>query len=82
MTLFPGSLKHHMSVLSKRSSSVSASAETSSHKTVSRKTSHDTESPKKSDISTSEDLHQEGILELSPEGWREVRLFNKRTSVT
>ena len=40
--------KHHVSLLSKISSLMSASAKTSSHKTVSRKTSHDTiESPRK-----------------------------------
>jgi hypothetical protein len=46
--------KHHVSLLSKISSLMSASAKTSSHKTVSRKTSHDTtELPKKPEISAS-----------------------------
>ena len=48
------SKKHNMSVLSKTCSHVSASAQTYSHKTISRKTSHDTtDSLNKPDITTS-----------------------------
>ena len=46
--------KHHVSVLSKMSSHMSTSAKTPFHKTVSRKTSHDTtKSPPKPEISSS-----------------------------
>jgi hypothetical protein len=48
--------EHQLSDLGKMLSHVSASVETSSHNTVSRKTSHDTtESPKKPEMSTSID---------------------------